>query len=196
MTLGLLIKRMRREDCDGLLPIEHTSDENYWSKEAFEKHIDSINCDILVASDPMGPVGFLAFERKLNYVQIWNIVVLPKFRLKGVGRLLVSRLQEMIPCEFDGIRFNVRETNLGAQLFLRRIGFWCDTIARSYFLDFTIRVSRQEDAYCFDFNPSVRRNKDVPIRIVSRSNAPPAGVCLGAGKRITSLYVFDGDGDC
>ncbi len=136
----VVVRRMLTEDFPALARIEATSDENFWNEDTFGQHLCMSRSNGLVVWDSMAPVAFVAFESmpRTSYLQIWNLVVEPRFRKKGIGRLLVSRLIERVPSEFDGIRFNVRESNVEAQLFLRQLGFWCDCIALDYFLDFTV----------------------------------------------------------
>ena len=68
-------------------------------------------------------VGF-AVSRIINKytVKIENIGVLPDFRLFGVGRLLVERV-ERSNTQPKRLRTLVRESNLGAQLFFQAIGW-------------------------------------------------------------------------
>lgn len=167
---GFEVVRMKPAHIDALVAIERTSDENFWNKRTFQKHLAAKNHGGLVAIDGLNAVGGVAFERKAGdgYLQIWNIVVSPEYRRKGVGRLLVSRLLEMVPCEYDGVSFFVRQSNKVAHLFLNKLGFWCDTIARDYFIDKTVEATCKEDAYGFDYNPSKQRSKDDPLRITNR----------------------------
>jgi ribosomal protein S18 acetylase RimI-like enzyme len=194
MDVGIVVHRMEGSQTDALVKISNTSNENFWTKKIFEKHIRLKNHGGLVAFDNSNPVGYAAFERRHQdaYIQIWDLVVHPQYRRRGVGRKLVASLTSMVPTEFSGVRFNVRESNFIAHLFLKNANFWCDAIARSYFIDKTGGPPRVEDAYCFDYNTNIARSKNDSIRIISRTGA------VLAGPRPTSpretFYVSQGNG--
>lgn len=175
---GVKIVKMHTTHIDGMVKIEKDSPENFWNRRTFEKHLASKNCGGYVALKGYMVVGFLAYELDpINgKIQIWNMVVATKCRTKGIGRALVAELKDLVGCEYDAIIFNVRESNLTAHLFLKKLDFYCGVIARSYFIDWRMDEKSEEDAYCFDFNPNLKvRNTDVPLRITDRLGAPCAG---------------------
>lgn len=190
-----VVKKMVKRYIDTLVAIEAFSDENFWDRHVFRKFVFARHHGGLVAMDAMGPVGSVAFEVSPSErrLQIWNLVVHPQFRGKGVGRLLLKRLTARVPSEFASICANVREENLAAQRLLRSAGFWCYGIARNYFVDQTPAATRKEDAYCFEFNPSEERKKDVPLRIVDRSGVVCAGPRAGCREGY-AVDVADGGG--
>lgn len=166
---SLTIQRMTSAHIDNLTKIEQTSRENYWNAQVFEKHLRTRNCAGMIIRDSMAVIGFIAYEHSLNgYVQIWNMVIEDRFRRNGCGTRLIEQMKSWLPHKFDGLCFNVRESNLEAQLFLKKLGFWCEAIALNYFVDKTIKKVRQENAYCFDYNPMKRREKSVSVRIIDR----------------------------
>jgi len=131
------IQKMDTAHLDSILKIEKTSSENFWNRRTFEKHIRTKNCKALVALRGRVVTGYIAYELDPvnGTIQIWNLVVASKYRTQGIGRALVAELQDLIGCEFDSIHFNVRESNLDSQLFLKKLGFCCNAISRSYFID-------------------------------------------------------------
>jgi ribosomal protein S18 acetylase RimI-like enzyme len=175
---------MCKEHVDNLLFIENTSEENLWSKGDFESHIGLRNHSGLVAMDCQRPVGFIVYERRPvdSYLQIWNLVVDSKYRRMGVGTFLVKRLTEMVPEEYEGVDVFVRESNTAAHLFLKSLGFWCDTISRDYFIDRVLQHETRENAYGFDFNKSIRRSKHEKVRVTDRVGAVVPKLRLGSGR--------------
>lgn len=165
------IQKMELEHLDSIMKIERTSSENFWNHRTFESHLKTKNCKALVAMQGGSVVGYVAYELDpvSGTIQIWNLVVAPRHRSKGVGRALVAELQDLVGCEFDVIHFNVRESNLDSQLFLQKLDFKCNAISRSYFIDWRVHERREEDAYCFVYNPNKKgRDRDVPFRITTR----------------------------
>lgn len=149
----ITIRRMCAAHIELMLRVEQSSRENFWNKDTFQKHLRAAGHDGFVALVGDELVGFLAYEEIGKYIQIWNFVVARKKRGRGVADALLTRVKGMVPAEFDGIQFNVRESNVAAQCFLRKHEFFCDTISEDYFIDDLPDMVMQEDAYCFDYNP-------------------------------------------
>lgn len=199
ITPKFIVADMVPANIDALLKIEQTSEENFWPKGQFEKHATGPRYCGLVAYSENNPVGFLCYEKKAeeSEFQIWNMVVADSHRRQMAGTTMVSYLTMLMQPNYSSIVFNVRESNVTAQLFLKKLGFWCDTIARNYFLDKIKDDVRRENAYRFDYNPNKKRSKDAKIRITSRfgnviarprtgaraSKAPGGGVDVSLGDR-------------
>lgn len=187
------VVRMTPDHIDALVKIAATGDEPFWNAETFKRHITARYHGGYVAFDGLNPVGFVAHERVPSsaYIVVWNLVVMPEYRKKGVASELLKSLMGAVPCEFDGVRFNVRESNTLAHLLLKKLGFWCEAISRDFFIDYLIEGERKEDAFCFDYNPSKPRSKDDPLRIVSRTGAVLHGPPPSCGR--DPFYVTDGN---
>lgn len=170
--MALNIKELMPVHLNNCANIGRYSDETFWTKKLILKHSRRENCGVFVALMGFTPVGFLAFEVSPDRqsVQILNLVVHPKYRRKGIGRSLVQKLTGL-KSKFQTWEFNVRESNLDAQLFLQKLDFLCVAIARSYFIDYHAEEVKREDAYCFAYP---RKEKHVKICIVDRLGRPVA----------------------
>jgi len=184
MKEAVSIHVMSEDHIDGLLAVEKSSRENFWNRGAFKKHLSMKNHYGVVACDSGKPVGFMVYEERpaWDHVQIWNMVVTPSSRRDGVGSAMFEAVKAKVPERYGRIVFNVRESNTGAHLFLKKLGFWCVAIARKYFVDKIKETVRRENAYCFDYNPSANRSKDEPICITGRFGSIVARPLSGGRK--------------
>ena len=67
-------------------------------------------------------------------------------RMRGIGRQMAEKLASKLSSQRrTRITLEVRETNLPAQLFFKKVGFRATTVLRSYYED------SPEDAYVMQF---------------------------------------------
>jgi len=81
-------------------------------------------------------VGFAVVDAMSEPPRLLDIAVLPEWKRKGIGRLLIRNLSLR-----NSLSLQVRETNLDAQLFFRSVGFIADRVDREFYGD------TGEDAY-------------------------------------------------
>lgn len=95
------------------------------------------------------------YEGEYDHYNILNLGVHDKFRRRGIGSLLLDRMKDRLERdeERDHLRFDVRETNLPTQLFLRNNGFLATGVLKRYFKDYWTEDGppEVEDAYNFCF---------------------------------------------
>jgi len=156
---GMFYVRWRQKgDIDSFVEIDTFSSEYLWTREDFKSVFReaNINC-FVVTTSPGKVVGFLIYEKGRNRHYILNLSVHPDYRRRGVGRILLNKLKSKIDWTRREIRFDVRESNLSAQLFLRSESFRCEKIIENYFLDFygdeDDEVPERENAYSFYHTP-------------------------------------------
>ena len=138
----LLVNR----DLSSVLKIEESCFEFPWSKRDFIRVLRNKNCMGLVAEVNEVIVGYLIYECYDGYFSVLNLAVCGGFQGNGIGRGLVERLCGKLSCERRGrILVEVREGNLGAQLFLKSVGFRAIRVLWDYYDD------SDEDAYLFEF---------------------------------------------
>ena len=69
-------------------------------------------------------VGALEDTGENLYGHLCNIGITPRYRRKGIGKLLVNRLEHQFALELaTGSQLEVRESNAPAQRFYRRLGY-------------------------------------------------------------------------
>ncbi len=94
-------------------------------------------------SDDADPVSMRSEESKIH---IHNLVVRKDFENKGVGSDLLGRMKSKIGKRRKTLELDIRESNLRAQLFLRKHGFKAVSVVRNWY-----EYPEPEDAYKFSY---------------------------------------------
>ncbi len=140
------IRWMIRRDMPEVLAIEHASFEHAWTEEEFLRVLRQRNCIGMVAEHGEQIVGFMIYELHRNKIHVLDFAAHPDFRKMGVGRQMVSKLVGKLSNQRrNRISLLIRETNLGAQLFFRALGFRASEVARDHYQD------TGEDAYVMQY---------------------------------------------
>jgi ribosomal-protein-alanine N-acetyltransferase len=146
------IRWMIRRDMPEVLTIESQAFEFPWSEDDFVRCLRQRNCIGMVAENNERVVGFMIYELHKNRLHILNFAVHDEMRRRGIGSQMIRKLiGKLSPQRRSRIMLEVRETNLGAQLFFRDVGFRAISLLRDFYEDTT------EDAYLMQFRyvPSV-----------------------------------------
>jgi ribosomal-protein-alanine N-acetyltransferase len=144
--LDVHIRWMIRRDMPEVLNIEQGSFEFPWSEEDFIRCLRQRNCIGMVAEHESRIVGFMIYELHKNQLHILNFAVRPDYRRRSVGRQMGSKLiGKLSQQRRNRITLEVRETNLAAQIFFRRLGFRATSVLRDFYDDTT------EDAYVMHY---------------------------------------------
>lgn len=136
---------MIRRDLPQVLDIERRSFDTPWDEQDFE---NALRCQTIIArvvecgrhGDDVG--GFILYELQKGQVEIINIAVDPRYRLQGVGSLLVQDRKDKATRGRRKIILAIRERNLAGQLFFRANGFRAVSLLREFYQD-----GSGEDAY-------------------------------------------------
>lgn len=140
------IRWMIRRDMPEVLDIENHSFEFAWTEEDFIRCLRQRNCIGMVAEHDERVVGFMIYELHKNRLHILNFAVHPEFRRHGVASGMVRKLVgKLSPQRRNRILLEIRETNLGAQLFFREAGFRAISVLRDFYED------SPEDAYLMQY---------------------------------------------
>lgn len=137
---------MIRSDLNAVMEIENLCFEFPWKKEDFLACLGQRNCIGIVAEIDRVVAGYMLYEINDGFIRLLNIAVHPRMVRLGVGQSLINRLQSKL----DSVRWHritaqVRETNLDAQLFLRKMGFRVIAIQEDQFEE------TDEQAYLFQY---------------------------------------------
>ena len=145
--INVHIRWMVRHDLPEVLDIEKTSFDFPWTEDDFIHHFTRWNSPIgEVARHNEKIVGYMVYELHRNHLNVLNFAVCPDVRRRGVGRQMIEKLIGKLLLERrDRILFEVRETNLDAQVFLRSLGFVATDILHDHYDEIT------EDAYVMSF---------------------------------------------
>jgi [ribosomal protein S18]-alanine N-acetyltransferase len=130
------IRWMIRRDMPEVLQTEQRSFEYAWTEEDFLRCLRQRNCIGMVAEQGEKVVGFMIYELHKAKLHILNFAVQPNFRRSGIGTQMVAKLVSKLSSHRrTRITLEVRETNLGAQLFFRSQGFRAIRVLRTYYED-------------------------------------------------------------
>jgi ribosomal-protein-alanine N-acetyltransferase len=125
----LKIRRMQYEDIQQVVEIEQASFPHPWDQQDFDELLTGKTRGrvLSVAATPDGKImAYAVWERKSlqNPMRLLNLAVHPNHRRQGLGACLIGRPGlNGYPLVADVI-----ETNVPAQLFLRRLGWRCTEI--------------------------------------------------------------------
>jgi ribosomal-protein-alanine N-acetyltransferase len=136
------IRWMIRRDMSEVLAMEKASFEFPWLEEDFIRCLRQRNCIGMVAEYDERVVGFMIYELHKARIHVLNLAVAPSYRRHGVGSQMVAKLiAKLSPQRRNRVVLEVRETNLGAQLFFRENAFRAVSVLRRFYAD------TPEDAY-------------------------------------------------
>ena len=130
------IRWMIRRDMPEVLQTEQQSFEFAWTEEDFLRCLRQRNCIGMVAEQGEKVVGFMIYELHKAKLHILNFAVHPGCRRLGVGAQMVQKLiSKLSSHRRTRITLEVRETNLGAQLFFSKQSFRAVRVLRNYYED-------------------------------------------------------------
>ena len=160
------IRWMIRRDMPSVLAIEEASFEYPWSEEEFIRCLRQRNCIGMVAERDDEVVGFMIYELHKNRLHLLNFAVAAEYRRQSIGRSMIEKLASKLSNDRrNRVMLEVRETNLGAQLFFKILGFRAVSVLRDFYEDTT------EDAYLMQFRHQFNENELSPAEDQSRRMA-------------------------
>lgn len=122
--MNIEIERMTDKHINELVEIEKSSFSRPWTYAGFESELDNDTAVFFVAVYNEKTVGYIGFHTVLDEGYISNIAVLPLYRRKGIGALLLNTAVEY--CKENDISFlslEVRKSNNSAISLYRKFGF-------------------------------------------------------------------------
>lgn len=146
------IRWMIRRDMPEVLVIENESFEFKWYEEEFIRALRQRNCIGMVAEYQNEVIGFMIYELHRTMIHVLNFAVRVEWRRTGVGSKMLAKLMAKLSAQRrNRIVLEVRETNLGAQLFFRDNGFRAVSVLHNYYAD------TPEDAYLMQYRYEPRK---------------------------------------
>lgn len=143
--LDVQIRWSIRRDMPEILAIESECfGYDMWTEDDFIQCLKQRNCIGMVAEHNERIVGYMVYELLKGSLHILNFAVHPNYRRRGIGSQLVEKLVAKLSQQRRTSLFlEVRETNLDAQLFFSRCGFWATDVLPGFYED------SNDDAYRF-----------------------------------------------
>lgn len=122
------IRKAVPSDIAAIVAIEKESFIDPWEQSVFLEALTYYPTTYFVAECDGAVVGFVvgALEDTGEniYGHICNLGVSPRYRRRGIARLLVNRLEHQFALELaTGVQLEVRVSNATAQRFYRRMGY-------------------------------------------------------------------------
>lgn len=122
------IRRATPADIAAIVAIEKESFIDPWEQSVFLEALTYYPTTYFVAECDGAVVGFvvggLEDTGENIYGHLCNLGVSPRYRRRGIGRLLVNRVQHQFALEMaTGVQLEVRVSNTTAQRFYRRMGY-------------------------------------------------------------------------
>ncbi len=178
-----------RCDLFEVLNIEQKSFKFPWCKENFLYYLRQRNYIGMVAVYNNRVVGYMIYELYKQKLHVANFAVDPKFHRHAVGKQMVEKLMDKLSQHRrQEITLEIRETNLGAQLFFKKMGFKAMLVLRNYYDD------TNEDAYFMRYalegageyeSPYAPKNRISGWDVLWQHNKPK--------NRITAYFNADAD---
>ena len=118
------IRWMIRRDMDEVQAIEEDVFEFPWDEDTFIRTLRQRNCIAMAAKAEERVLAYMVYELRPKRLDLLNLAVMGEVQNMGVGRAMIERLMSKLsPQRRTAISLEVRETNLPAQRFFKRIGF-------------------------------------------------------------------------
>ena len=122
------IRRAAAADIPAIAAIENESFVDPWDQSVFLEALTYYpsTCFVAVCDGAVAGfiVGALEDTGENIYGHLCNLGVNPRYRRRGVGKLLVRRAEHQFALELaSGVQLEVRVSNTAAQQFYRRLGY-------------------------------------------------------------------------
>jgi len=123
-----MIRRAMPSDIAAIVAIEKDSFIDPWEQSVFLEALTYYPSTYFVAVCDGVVVGFvvggLEDTGENIYGHLCNLGVSPRYRRRGIGRLLVNRVEHQFALELaSGVQLEVRFSNIPAQRFYHRMGY-------------------------------------------------------------------------
>lgn len=130
------VRRMQPCDARAAAAIERACFAHPWSEAALRESLEDPNaCFFLLTADGR-PAGYIGANNVSGEVYMNDLAVLPEYRRRGFGRLLLSALVAFARAkEAEFVTLEVRESNIPAVSLYRAFGFQQTGMRKNFYRD-------------------------------------------------------------
>lgn len=129
LGLDFKVRFMENQDFDRVIEIDYTSGGDYsWSpddlfREWKNPSMSGTGVGIVAIDNDDFPLGFCIYELSGEFYEMKHLVVDKSFQRQGIGTSMINKMKEKLNDRRYILSFNVPESNLSFQLFLKKMGF-------------------------------------------------------------------------
>jgi len=134
---GILIDFMEMKDLDEVMEVEQRCFTIPWSRYAFTCELKNNQFSRYIVARHQGYIiGYAGMWLVLDEAHVTNVGVLPEYRGKGIGEILMCTLMSTAK-EIGATKMTleVRKSNYVAQNLYSKLGFEPVGVRRAYYLD-------------------------------------------------------------
>lgn len=130
------LRSLTAEDLPAILKVENDSHSRPWSESFFREELNNPSSTVNVLWHGDEVLGYICYHIILDELNILNLVTAPRFRRRGVARLLLTAaLADGVRQEAGKAFLEVRKSN-GAAIFLyHSVGFQSIGYRKRYYSD-------------------------------------------------------------
>lgn len=134
---GLKIREMMPADLEQVHFMENLCHSTPWSLNSFKYELGNNDAILKVAFSGNRILGYICVRTILDMTHLLNITVLPEFRRKGVGSMLLRNIVDELKRIKPGtlLTLEVRQSNTEAIRLYEKFGFKATGTRRNYFQD-------------------------------------------------------------
>lgn len=134
--MDLLIRRMIRQDLDGVLEIENQSFPVPWSRESFLSELRNPLAMYIVAEEGEAIQAYSGVWIIFDEGHITNVAVHPRARGRGIGEMLLTQIIGALTIQgVLWLTLEVRPSNHAALDLYQRLGFVEVGLRKGYYID-------------------------------------------------------------
>jgi [ribosomal protein S18]-alanine N-acetyltransferase len=137
MVDSFVFRKMKEEDIDQILEVEHASFTTPWSREAFYNELHNNRFAFYIVLEENEKIlGYCGAWIVIDEAHVTNIAILPEFRGRKLGEALLQKMMSMArEMGAKSMTLEVRVTNHVAQSLYRKLGFQDGGIRKNYYSD-------------------------------------------------------------
>lgn len=152
---------LKNRNLSSIIEIEELSYGDYaWDRDRILSQLRQYNCMCIVFTRQNKTLGYVIYELA-SKIEIVKLAVHPLNRRKKIGSCLIKRMIEKLHVvrKRDELLYQIRESNLPGQLFLKKNGFKATQIIPYHF--YNSNDGTEEDAYSMSYK--VERNSCLTV---------------------------------